>query len=71
MKKGGAAWNVTLWIANDEGLYLTAKDAIRYTKTKDEAARVMLDNLNTNGITHTPDGARYTFTSIRAAMRGL
>lgn len=71
MKKGWTAWNVALWIANDEGLYLTAKDAIRYTKTRGEAARVMLDNLNQSGITHTPDGAHYTITSIRAAMRGL
>ena len=61
-------WNVALWINNDEGLYMLAKDCVRHTKTRDAAARVMLEQLRDCGITKTPDGARYTITSIRHAM---
>jgi hypothetical protein len=46
-------WNVSLWINNDEGLYNLAR---------------MLEDLNGCGITQTPDGARYTVTSIKHAM---
>jgi hypothetical protein len=31
----------------------------------------MLDELNDQGITHTPDGAPYSKTAIRAAMVGM
>lgn len=62
-------WNVSLWINNDEGLYRMAVDyARRRSVTKDRAAVLMLDALHEAGITHTPDGAKYTKTTIRAAM---
>ena len=64
-------WNVSLWIGNDEGLYRTALDCIRHTKTRDQAAAAMLDMLTECGHTKTPDGAPYTKASIRHAMRGL
>ena len=35
------------------------------------AASSMLDTLAQNGITHTPDGAPYSVSSIRAAMVGM
>ena len=62
--------NVTLWILNDEGLYRTA---LAFTRRyhRPLAARLMLDVLVEAGITHTPDGAKYTVTAIRAAMVGL
>jgi hypothetical protein len=72
---------VTLWILNDEGLYRMALDCIKqyrhwscFTRSmtpRERAAHAMLDRLNMAGITHTPDGAKYTVTSIRAAMVGL
>jgi hypothetical protein len=60
-------WNVALWIANDEGLYGEALSAVRNHPTKDAAARSLLSTFDKQ----TPDGAPYTFTSIRAALVGL
>jgi hypothetical protein len=61
-------WNVALWIANDEGLYRWAVDTISDLGGKEAAARHMAKALA--GET-TPDGAPYTYTSIRAALVGL
>lgn len=59
-------WNVSLWISNDEGLYLLAKQYLRHG-TKDEAARNLLEVLPSK----TPDGAPYSFSSVRAALQDL
>lgn len=64
-------WNVSLWFANDEGLYRMAKDALLWTRTKDQAAARILQELTEAGITQTPDGAKYTKTSVRYALRDL
>ena len=67
-------WNVSLWINNDEGLYRMARNYIMFKQrsyTRDQCAEAMLSELNDQGITHTPDGARYTKTTIRAAMVGM
>lgn len=67
-------WNVSLWINNDEGLYNLARDIVRRTDTLDDAAREMLDYLTGRGAgikAKTPDGAPYSFSSIRAAIRGM
>lgn len=60
-------WNVALWIANDEGLYWLAKNFLSRCTTKDLAARELLLCLHGK----TPDGAPYTFSSVRAALVGL
>lgn len=64
------AWNVSLWINNDEWLYRLAQRMVRHC-TRDGAASRMLEELHAMGITHTPDGARYSKTSIRKAMREM
>ena len=64
-------WNVSLWINNDEGLYQLARMAARDQIDRMAAARYMLDCLKQSGISKTPDGAPYSVTTIRAAMRGM
>lgn len=67
-----ALWNVALWFANDESLYRMALDAIRRCRTKDRAAEYLCGALTeTGGPMRTPDGARFTKTAIRYALRGL
>ena len=62
-----AAWNVSLWINNDEGLYFWALGLARQHGIA-RAARMMAEELDGK---RTPDGARYTPTSIREALRGI
>lgn len=64
-------WNVSLWINNDEGLYRMAMDTVRQYRNRDKASRAILSALNECGITHTPDGSRYTVTAIRGALAGM
>ena len=67
-------WNVSLWINNDEGLYRMALNYVKFkgrSYSKDKCAEAMLSELHDVGITHTPDGAPYSKSAIRAAMVGM
>ena len=62
--KNWTHWNVSLWLNNDEDLYRQMRK-LASAFTREVAARKLLQCLPPE----TPDGAKYSVTSIRAAMR--
>ena len=64
-------WSVSLWINNDEGLYRMAQELVRDSENRQVAAQSMLAALLDIGLDKTPDGAPYSVTTIKAAMRGM
>ena len=67
------AWNVSLWIGNDEGLYNLAKDCLRNSKglgkSRIRSATNQFLALVGEG-SKTPDGATYNFTCVQEALKG-
>jgi hypothetical protein len=62
-------WNVSLYIFNEYPLYI---EAVRLVKlfTKDRAAHYLLDYcIELYGDT-TPDGVKWTYSSVRATIAG-
>jgi len=66
-------WNVSLWINNEEELYLLALNCVKRNHTKTEAAKQFMELLSSNSgqPPKTRDGAVYTISSVRAAMSGM
>jgi hypothetical protein len=62
------AWNVALWIGNDEPLYRLAMECIQEARSIHRAANLFAER---SGLTRTPDGARYSHHSVELALRGL
>ncbi|MGE0278327.1 MAG: hypothetical protein AB7R40_23270 [Nitrospiraceae bacterium] len=70
------AWNVALWIYNDEGLYNAALECIRRPRVSGKpvtpslaAGRFIVEAVGPGA--RTPDGARYSHRSVMLAMRAL
>ena len=59
-------WNIALWLSNEERTYLYIS-ALLETKTKAVVARQLAKEFE--GQT-TPDGGKYNYTAIRAALVG-
>jgi hypothetical protein len=67
------AWNVSLWIGNDEGLYAFAMECLRRPTPSGKAPTLALATQRfLHGVSgRTPDGARYSQRSVRHALAGL
>lgn len=61
------AWNVSLWINNDETLYNHAR-ALTLSQGIPKATRILLSELRG---TRTPDGATYNKSSIYSAIKDI
>lgn len=61
------AWNVSLWLNNDEGYYRCMLDCIRTTNNRREAAEKLLEYLPEM----TGDKVKFTLTNCQLAMVGL
>ncbi len=63
------AWNVSLWLNNDEGLYNMCIEALKDCgfSVKKATYRVM----NYLEGERTPDGAVYTHLAVKLALEGL
>lgn len=64
---------VSTWINNDKALYGIARSYVRAYRDRGmlPAAFAFHRELLDSGITHTPDGARYTVNTIRATLDNL
>lgn len=65
--KNYAAWNVALYLFNDEPLYRMMCAMVRSSQTLDRAAGCIYSALEGSS---TPDGVKYTRTNIRLALQG-
>ena len=68
--KNYAQWNQSLWLNNDEGLYRKAC-YLASVFTREKAAAAMLEWLDCAGMSHTPDGVKWSKAGIRAGMVGM
>lgn len=63
--KNWTHWNVSLWLNNDEGLYLTSQEHARSGLSLDRAAARLQRELPSR----TPDGARISHSALKAHLK--
>ena len=68
--KSWNAWNVALWIDNDESTYRRAMECLKQAKSLNGATN-MFCRVGVCLGDRTPDGAVYNRSSIKAALAGL
>jgi hypothetical protein len=62
-------WNVSLWLYNDETLYRLVQRNIRRSSTLELAVQNIIAELREWDIIQTLDGAKFTKSAVRAAIR--
>ena len=66
------AWNVALWIGNDESLYRFAMECIAgINNNKRGLSFATRRFINGMGCNKTPDGATYNPLSVKLALQGF
>ena len=69
------AWNISLWIGNDESLYRLALDCIdtarHYPRCRNILAKATREFLACMGGSRTPDGAIYNALSVKLCLQGF
>ncbi len=63
------AWNVSLWINNDETLYRMARECME--KCAGNASQAARCWMLASGETRTPDGAKYNRLSVKLAIADI
>lgn len=65
--KNYSQWNQSLWLNNDEGLYRMMQEHVNAC-SGGKTAQNILDELVDSGMTHTPDGVKWSKAGIMADM---
>ena len=63
------AWNISLWINNDESLYRLARECME--ECAGNAGKAARRWLRLSGETRTPDGAKYNPLSVKLAIADI
>ena len=66
--KNWTHWNVSLWINNDEGFYNLALECKELSNNLNEAALQFISQVGTGS---TPDGASWSLSAVKAAIKEL
>jgi hypothetical protein len=63
--------NISFWINADERLHSIARACVMYSENSTIAAKKFILSLKKHGETKTPNGFRYTISSVSSAMENM